>query len=151
MKKRKIICSRLFQKISTELDNRGETGNMMAYVCMHAQPCLTLCGPMDCKLLGSSVHGIFQMRRLEQTAIPYSRVSSRPKVWTVSPASPALAGRFFYHCATWEAHVLVYRTAIRQKGIVCSVFGCLSELKHTAYTVLIVLLLSLSVFLAWTS
>ena len=76
MKKRKIICSRLFQKISTELDNRGETGNMMAYVCMHAQPCLTLCGPMDCKLLGSSVHAILLAKILEWVAMPSSRGSS---------------------------------------------------------------------------
>ena len=30
-----------------------------------AQPCLTLCDPMDCSLPGSSVHGIFQARILE--------------------------------------------------------------------------------------
>ena len=27
-----------------------------------AQSCLTLCDPMDCSLLGSSIHGIFQAR-----------------------------------------------------------------------------------------
>ena len=30
-----------------------------------AQSCLTLSGPMDCSLPGSSVHGIFQARVLE--------------------------------------------------------------------------------------
>ena len=34
-----------------------------------AQSCLTLCDPMDCSLLGSSVHGIFQARILEWAAI----------------------------------------------------------------------------------
>ena len=34
-----------------------------------AQSCLTLCDPMDCSLLGSSVHGIFQARVLEWGAI----------------------------------------------------------------------------------
>ena len=29
---------------------------------MCAQSCLTLCKPMDCSLLGSSVHGIFQAK-----------------------------------------------------------------------------------------
>ena len=34
-----------------------------------AQSCLTLSDPMDCSLLGSSVHGIFQVRVLEWGAI----------------------------------------------------------------------------------
>ena len=33
------------------------------------QLCLTLCDPMDCSLLGSYVHGIFQARILEWVAI----------------------------------------------------------------------------------
>ena len=41
-----------------------------------AQSCLTLCDPMDCSLPGSSVHGIFQARVLEWTAISFSRGSS---------------------------------------------------------------------------
>ena len=43
-----------------------------------AQSCLTLCDPMD-----SSDHGILQARILEWEAIPFSRVSSRPKdqIW----------------------------------------------------------------------
>ena len=32
-----------------------------------AQLCLTLCDPMDCSLPGSSVHGIFHARVLENT------------------------------------------------------------------------------------
>ena len=31
-------------------------------VCMHAQSCLTLCGPIDCNLPGSSAHGISQTK-----------------------------------------------------------------------------------------
>ena len=34
-------------------------------VCVHAQLCLTLCYPIDYSLSGSSVHGIFQTRILE--------------------------------------------------------------------------------------
>ena len=48
-------------------------------VCMHAkslQSCPNLCNPMDCFLPGSSVHGIFQARILEQVAISSSRGSS---------------------------------------------------------------------------
>ena len=37
-----------------------------------AQSCSTLSDPMDCSLLGSSVHGIFQARELEWGAIAFS-------------------------------------------------------------------------------
>ena len=37
-----------------------------------AQSCLTLCNPMDCSLPGSSVHGVFQARVLEWSAIAFS-------------------------------------------------------------------------------
>ena len=37
-----------------------------------AQSCLTLSGPMDCSLPGSSIHGIFQARVLEWGAIAFS-------------------------------------------------------------------------------
>ena len=45
-------------------------------VCVHAkslQSCLTLCDPMDCSPPGFSVHGILQVRILEQVATPSSR------------------------------------------------------------------------------
>ena len=37
-----------------------------------AQSCPTLRDPMDCRLLGSSAHGIFQARVLEWVAIAFS-------------------------------------------------------------------------------
>ena len=37
------------------------------------QSCLTLLDPMDCSLPGSSVHGIFQARVLEWSAIAFSK------------------------------------------------------------------------------
>ena len=43
------------------------------------QSCPTLCDPMDCSLPGSSVHGIFQARILEEVAISFSRGSSWPR------------------------------------------------------------------------
>ena len=42
-----------------------------------AQSCLTLSDPMDCSLLGSSVHRIFQARVLEWGAIAFSAVKDR--------------------------------------------------------------------------
>ena len=47
----------------------------MECVCF-AQPCSTLCDPLDCSLPGSSVHRIFQARIVERVAIFPSRGSS---------------------------------------------------------------------------
>ena len=56
------------------------------------QLCPALYNPMDCRLPGSSVHGILQTRILEWLAIAFSRGSSGPRDWTwVS----CIAGRFF--------------------------------------------------------
>ena len=38
-----------------------------------AQSCPTLCDPVDCSPLGSSVHGILQARILEWVALPSSK------------------------------------------------------------------------------
>ena len=49
-----------------------------------AQLCPTLCDPMDCRLPGSSVHGIFQARVLEWGAIAFSKsFSSSRLIWQV--------------------------------------------------------------------
>ena len=42
--------------------------------------CPTLCHPLDCSPLGSSVHGISQARRLEEVAISFSRASLQPGI-----------------------------------------------------------------------
>ena len=42
-----------------------------------AQPCPTLCDPMD-----YTVHGILQARTLAWVAFPFSNVTSRPRDWT---------------------------------------------------------------------
>ena len=62
-------------------------------VCYLLSPCPTLCNPMDCSPLGSSVHGILQN-------IPFSRGSSWPRDWTwVS----CIADRFFTIWVTRKA------------------------------------------------
>ena len=38
-----------------------------------AQSCPTLCDPMDCRLPGSSIHGVLQARVLEWGAIAFSK------------------------------------------------------------------------------
>ena len=55
----------------------------------------TLWDPMDCSPPGSSVHGIFQARILEQAAISTSGYLPEPGIKFTSLASPALAGKFF--------------------------------------------------------
>ena len=47
-----------------------------------AQLCPTLCNPMDCSLLGSSVHGILQGRILEWVAIHFPTGSYQTEGWS---------------------------------------------------------------------
>ena len=47
-----------------------------------AQSSPTLCDPTDCRLPGSSVHGILQARILQWAAIPFAKGSSQPRVRT---------------------------------------------------------------------
>ena len=63
------------------------------------QSCLTLCSPMDCSPLGSSVHGILQARILEWVATPSFIGSSQPRDQT---HVFCFAGGLFNHWATWE-------------------------------------------------
>ena len=45
-----------------------------------AQLCPTLSDPVDCSLLGSSVHGILQARVLEWGAIAFSRTTNEARI-----------------------------------------------------------------------
>ena len=74
-----------------------------------AQSCPTLCDPMDCSLLGSSVHGILQARILEWVVISSSRGSSQPRDWTRVSCVSRIGRKILYHWATWEA---LHRTSI---------------------------------------
>ena len=50
-----------------------QVGSSSSFMCWVTQLCLTLCNPKNCSLPGSSVHGIFQARILEQVAISFSK------------------------------------------------------------------------------
>ena len=65
-----------------------------------AQSCPALCDPMDCSLLGFSVHGILQARILEWVAVPFSKGSSWPRDQT---CISCIAGRFSTVWATRQA------------------------------------------------
>ena len=64
-----------------------------------AQSCPTLCDPMDCGPLGSSIPRILQARILEWVTIPFSRGSSQPKDWT---QVSFITGKFFTIWTTKE-------------------------------------------------
>ena len=64
---------------------------------------LTLCGPMNCSLPGSSIHGISQAITLEWVAISFPRGYPQPRDKPEFLRSSTLAGSFFNTSATWEA------------------------------------------------
>ena len=62
----KVISLQLIKKKIGSYEHKGKV----------AQPCLTLCDPVDWSPPGSSVHEILQARILEWVAIPFFRGSS---------------------------------------------------------------------------
>ena len=82
----------------------------MPNLCMCAQSlksCPTLCDPMDCSPLCSSVHGILQARILEWIAMPSSGDLPNLGIESTSLRSPALAGTFFTTSTTWKVQQLL--------------------------------------------
>ena len=65
-------------------------------LCLVAQSCLTLCNPVDCSPLGSSVHGIYQARTLEWVAISFSNA----RKWNVKVK---LLSRVWLFTTPWTA------------------------------------------------
>ena len=65
------------------------------------QSCTTLCNPLGCITLGSSVHRILQARMLEWVDIPFSRGSSPPWGWI---QVSCIASKFFTIWAIWKAY-----------------------------------------------
>ena len=70
-----------------------------------AQPCPTLCDPVDWSLPGSSVHEILQARILEWVAISFSRGSCYPCDRT---QVSWIVDRFFTFWDTREIHIYIY-------------------------------------------
>ena len=68
--------------------------------CLVFKQCSTVCNPMDCSLLSSSVYGIFQVRILDYFAISSSRVFSRPRDWTHVSHVFCIIRQILYHWAT---------------------------------------------------
>ena len=100
----------LLQKITTELICRS------LLTCLDAQPCLTLCNPLDYSPSGSSVHGISQARILEWV-ISSSGGSSRHRDQTHISCDSCIAGKFLTHWTIEEACRRMYVVRITEKGI----------------------------------
>ena len=81
-----------------------------SWVCAQSLSCVRLYDPMNCRLWGSFVHGIFQARILEWVAISSSRGSSWPWVDRNHVSYVPYTGRWILsHCVTWEAPYFVYK------------------------------------------
>ena len=89
-----------YRKLAWYLQSHMATGEYSAIL----KQCMKKKGkygdPMDCSLLGSSIHGILQARILEWIAIPFSTGSSLPCDWTWASC---IAGGFLTIWATREA------------------------------------------------
>ena len=82
-------------------------GKPISKAMLCAQSCLTLCNPIYCSPSGSSAHGNFQARILKRAANSSSRASSWPRDWTLISCISCTGRWILYHCATWEAWMLV--------------------------------------------
>ena len=92
------------RELSTPLYSASSEDSHRLRACVCAHSCSTLCDPMDCSPPGSSVHGIFQARILEQVAISYSRGSSWPRDGSnLHLLSSCIGRQILYLFATWEA------------------------------------------------
>ena len=77
------------------------------------QSCLILCDPMDCSLLHSSIHGIFQARVLEWVAISFFRGSSWLRDQTQVSRT---VGR---HFTIWATSSVLFSSVAQSYTILC--------------------------------
>ena len=91
--------------------------------------CPTLCDPMDCSWPGSSIHGIFQARVMEQVATSWA--CTGPMDRTHVSSSPTLAGRFFTFWTSKEVLFVIYRALLKFfhfykfYGLFCNNLSCI--------------------------
>ena len=75
-----------------EPNDRVFLSYVCALMCLAAQPCPTLCDPLDCRPPKYSIHGIFQARILKWIVISFSRWFSQLKDQTCVSCVPCIAG-----------------------------------------------------------
>ena len=71
------------------------------------QPFLTLCNPIDYNLPGCSVHRISQASYWSRVPFPNQYDLPHPGIKPRSVVSPAMTGRLFLQCSTWEVLFLL--------------------------------------------
>ena len=100
-------------------------------VCAQAtQSCPTLCDPVDCSPLGSSVHGILQARILEWVALPSSRGSSPP--WHLTCISCIARG--FFTAETPGKPISTVAPKLNPRSVLHQFIHILNELNgHSVY------------------
>ena len=74
---------------------------------VHTQSCLTLWDPMDCSPPGSTVHGIFQARILEQVTMSYSKTMKYYPATKKNEIMPS--------AATWMQLEIIIPSELSQK------------------------------------
>ena len=74
-----MFCSHHDDFFNNLWKNKYSKLSVCVCVCVCAQSSPTICDPMNYSPPGSSVHGIFQARTLQQVAISHSRGSSWPR------------------------------------------------------------------------
>ena len=87
-----------------------------------AQSCPTLCNPMDCSPLGSSIHGVFQARVLDWGAIAFSSIlyivialcSSPRAYWTPSYTRGSSSSVIIFAFSYWS-----WDSGGKNTGVVC--------------------------------
>ena len=103
-RKQKVPTQRFSSRLHNQDDNTGhfwlQFPSPEKRKVKVAQPCLTLCDPLDCSLPGSSIRGILQARILKWVAYPFSRGTSCPRNRN---RVFCIAGGFFPSWATREA------------------------------------------------
>ena len=105
------------------------------YVCvyMYTHTCMCVCSvtsersvfcyPMNHSPLGSSVSGSLQARILKCVVMISSRWSSQLRDQTLISCISCIAGGFFTHWATWEAHTHTYINTKKEHHLACEILN----------------------------
>ena len=106
--------------------------------CTHVliQSYVTLCYPMECSPPGSSIHGIFQARILEQLAMTYSRRSPNLQIELTSLAAPVLMDGFFTTAPPWKLYNAlnsIIFPSLQSGPIFCQFWFLFIANKHPAF------------------
>ena len=88
------------------------------YVCAKSlQLCPSLCDPMDCSLLCSSIHGLLQARLPQWVAMPSSRGSSQPRDLTCVSYVSFIGRQVLCHQHNYIGHTQIIHENLISKSL----------------------------------